>query len=200
MAGSKAITIWTALGVTVTAIGVWIAWADYHHKRDTPPAARPTLDIISAVVSQRSNPSNVEFGLESDQLEITVKNIGSVEAANITIHSATADALSDSKYENVRSLAQTLSQTPDIPVGEERSISIRDIGKRGDKVRRVFFHLRLQYSDRNNGNPYDETTCFYTSKFDVAKDNYGFRRNLWAMNPIGMAVFSVWSLSLLLRG
>ena len=123
-----------------------------------------------------------------------------MEATNITIHSATADALSESEDKNFQSLAQVLSQKPDIPVGEERNITIQDFGKRGDKIRRVFFHLRLQYSDRNNGNPYDETTCFYTSKFDVAKDNYGFRRNLWAMNPIGMAVFSVWSLSLLLRG
>jgi hypothetical protein len=169
VAESKAITIWTALGVIVTAIGVMIAWVQYR-KPDPPPAARPTLDIINAVVSQRSNPSSVEYGLESDQLEITIKNTGSVEATNITIHSATVDAMSDSKYENIQSLAQALSQKPDIPVGEERSMSIQDVGEKGDKVRRVFFHLRLQYVDRNNGIPYDETTCFYTSQFDVAKD------------------------------
>jgi hypothetical protein len=67
VAESKAITIWTALGVIVTAIGVMIAWAQYH-KPDSPPMVRPALDIISAVVSQRSNPSNVDVAIESEEL------------------------------------------------------------------------------------------------------------------------------------
>ena len=169
MAESKAITIWTALGVIVTAIGVMIAWAQYH-KPDPPPMARPTLDIISAVVSQRSNPSDVDVGIESDELQLTVKNTGSVEATNIAILTTTADALSESEDKNFQSLAQVLSQKPDIPVGEERNITVQDFGKRGDKIRRTLFQLRLRYFDRNNGKRYDESTCFYTQKFEAAKD------------------------------
>jgi hypothetical protein len=170
VAESKASTIWAALGVIVVAIGVMIAWLEYRHKLDPQPEARPTLDIISAVVSQRSNPSDVELGLESDELRLTIKNIGSVEATNITIQTPAADALSESKDKTLQSLAQALSQIPDIPVGGQRSITIQDVGERGDKIRRASFQLRLRYLDRNNSKPYDETSCFYTSTFEVAKD------------------------------
>lgn len=146
-----------------------IAWAQYR-KPDPPPMARPALDIINAVVSQRSNRSNVDVGIESDELQLTIKNIGSVEATNIAILTPTSDALSESEDKNFQSLAEVLSQKPDIPVGEERNITIQDFGKRGDKIRHTLFQLRLRYFDRNNGKRYDETTCFYTPKFEAAKD------------------------------
>jgi hypothetical protein len=92
-----------------------------------------------------------------------------VEATNIAILTPPSDALSEIEDKNFQSLAQVLSQKPDIPVGEERNIMIQNFGKRGDKIRRTLFQLRLRYFDRNNGKRYDERTCFYTPKFEAAK-------------------------------
>jgi hypothetical protein len=170
VAESKSLTFWTALLVIVTAVGVMIAWLEYSHKPEPQRGPRPALDVISAVVSERSNQASIEDGLESDVLQLTIKNTGQDEAANIEIETLTVDGLKEDTSSTLKSKAKSLAKINDILPGEQGTKQVDDVAQRVDGVRRALFNFRLKYVDRNDPRKsYDETSCFYTNQFEAGK-------------------------------
>jgi hypothetical protein len=154
------------LALLVSVIAVWIAWKEYQKKTEQ----RPTLDIISAVVTKRTKLADFKDGFEMDDVQLTIKNNGSVEATNIRTKTPLSDALEHSKEKTLQSLGRVESFIPDIPVGEFRTTAITEAGQKGDPVQRTKFTFRLHYEDRSTGKALDEDCCFYTNQFEATKD------------------------------
>jgi hypothetical protein len=96
MPDTKTTAIIGLLGVVVSGAGVFVALREYIRKDETD---RPALDITSAVVVRRLQPHvqdyRIDFNSETDALKLTIKNQGTVEAANIVVWTATMDDLDD---------------------------------------------------------------------------------------------------------
>jgi hypothetical protein len=161
-------TILGMLGLIIAAIGAYFAYQQFLDKR-------PVLDITSAVITQRLKGDD-EYGIELDDLKITIKNRGAHEASDVMLPTAFTDNLiaagKDDKDKDIMTSGRRRTEVQDIPATEEITVEkVETFAEKGDFQQHVKFHFKPTYLDRNNGKAYsDRTFCFWTSQFHITKD------------------------------
>jgi hypothetical protein len=141
---TKTTAITAIVGVVLTAAGVFIAFRDYQDK----DRARPALDITSAVVIRRGGLEMKDYVIDTskelDQLALTIRNQGSVEAVKITIPTTSTDEAGQVFRDAGKDLP--MIRYSDMPPNTEQKVEVSDHGERGDNLIKVRFHGRLRYS------------------------------------------------------
>jgi hypothetical protein len=174
MPDTRATTLMTVLGLALSAAGVWIAYSEHLQKVE----ARPALDVVSARVLDRSR-LDLNVGdskpKETDEIELTFVNRGTVEASDVTLHyTLEQEAI---KLFKAAHRAVPILRLDNIPPTGTQTRAFADNPLNGDgMIVTTMFRGWVTYENRFNGKKYSETWCFDTSDFKATLDFPGQQR------------------------
>jgi hypothetical protein len=146
----------------LSGLGLWSAYLA--HQQESAKA-RPALDITGARVIDRSA-LTFDDGKpdEIDEIELTVINRGTVEAADVTFHNKLEQSVAK-MFSTIGKPVPTLRADNIPPNGTwVREVPDNPISGDGMPLTTVFREW-ITYTDRFNGKKYSEAWCFDTSEF-----------------------------------
>jgi len=176
------------VAVVLTAGGLWITFSDYVRKGNDQ---RPVLDITDAKVIRRLNVTTTDYVVsgEIDELSITYKNSGNVEASEVVFSDTSIESVGQLFHDAGKPVP--LLRQPNMLPGESNTVEASDEAIKGPSyLAPVVYRVRFSYKNRQNGNKYSEPWCLSTSDFEVAKNLPGDGENTVLSIPLRHCPFA----------